>query len=275
MRYDIDRLAAFYSTPLGRAADEYVARRIAALWPTADGLDVLCLGHAEAIAARWLGGARRVVSAAPGGQGALRWPETGRSLTALVDEDRLPFIDAVFDRVLIRHGLEETDNPRALLREIWRVTAPEGRLIVVAAHRRGLWSRAESTPYGHGRSFTRGQLTRLLEDGMFQPTASARALYFPPIDWPVITASADAWERAGRFTWTSFGGALLVEAVKRVTAEPARKGVRAVGAAQANPVRAASLEPVLRKVCNSRKCSDGETSSDAAPNQGEASPKKG
>ncbi|MBI1339001.1 methyltransferase domain-containing protein [bacterium] len=220
MRFDVDRLQAFYATPLGRLADEMVAARIAALWPGAQGLDMLGVGYCPGILDVFLPSARRVLWASPEEVGAFRWPADGKSLTSLVEEERLPFLDAIFDRVVIRHALEDVESPRRFLREIWRVMAPEGRLIVVAAHRRGLWARAESTPYGHGRPYTRSQLTRLLEDGMFRPTASARALYAPPIDWPVITSTGDAWERAGRFGWSSFGGVLMVEAVKHVMSDP-------------------------------------------------------
>ena len=52
--------------------------------------------------------------ARPGGQPRRAWP----TRTAL------PFPNALFDRVLVVHGLEESDNPLALLREVWRVLAP-------------------------------------------------------------------------------------------------------------------------------------------------------
>jgi SAM-dependent methyltransferase len=220
MRVDIERLQAFYATPLGQAAQAMVARRVRALWPHAQGMDVLGYGHAEALIEPYLADARRVVSASPDAQGVARWPETGRNCAALVDEERLPFADAVFDRLIVRHGLEEAEGPRRLLREFWRIAAPEARLLIIVAHRRGLWARAESTPFGHGRPYTKTQLTRLLEECMFQPTASARALYAPPISWRVVTDAHEAWERAGRFAWARFGGVLMVEAVKRVHAAP-------------------------------------------------------
>ena len=100
-----------------------------------------------------------------------------------------PFPDALFDRLIVFHGLEEAESPQRLLREFWRVAAPEARILIIVAHRRGLWARAESTPFGHGRPYTRSQLYRLLEEAMFLPTASARALYAPPIGWGLITSA--------------------------------------------------------------------------------------
>lgn len=232
MRFDIDRLQAFYSGPLGRLSLDQVARRAAALWPHADGQDVLGYGYSDGLLERYRAGARRVVSAHPDEQGAIRWPGDGKGLSVLVEEERLPFQDALFDRIIICHGLEEAESPQRLLREFWRIAAPEARILVIVAHRRGLWARAESTPLGHGRPYTRSQLNRLLEDAMFLPTASARALYAPPIDWGLITSAGEAWERIGRFAWSGFGGVLMIEAIKRLYIEPglpvrARKVVKA------------------------------------------------
>jgi len=238
MRFDIDRLQAFYGSSLGRMAQEMVGRRVGALWPSLSGLDVLGLGHAEALLDRYRAGARRVISAAPSEQGAERWPEEGRSLTTLVEDERLPFPDALFDRIIVRHALEEAESPQRLLREIWRIAAPEARILIIVAHRRGLWARAESTPFGHGRPYTRTQLNRLLEDAMFSPQASARALFAPPIGWGVITSAGDAWEKIGGFAWSGFGGVLMVEASKRIFVEPGKpaRARRVVKAPQKRPV---------------------------------------
>ena len=222
MRFDIDRQQAFYGSALGRMAFDMVDKRVAALWPAANGLDVLGLGHADALLERFRANARRVVSAAPAMQGAERWPADGKGLTTLVEDERLPFPDALFDRIIVCHALEEAESPNRLLREIWRVAAPEARILIIVAHRRGLWARAESTPFGHGRPYTRMQLTRLLEDAMFTPQASARALYAPPIDWGIITAAGDAWEKIGRFAWSGFGGVLMIEAMKRLYIQPGK-----------------------------------------------------
>jgi SAM-dependent methyltransferase len=222
MRFDIDRLQAFYGSSLGLVAQDMVARRVGALWPSADGQDVLGFGYTDNLLERYRAGARRVVSASPDAQGAIRWPADEKGLATLVEDERLPFPDALFDRIVVLHGLEEADSPQRLLREFWRVAAPEARILIIVAHRRGLWARAESTPFGHGRPYTRSQLARLLEEAMFLPTASARALYAPPIGWGLITSAGDAWERIGSFGWTGFGGVLMIEAIKRLYIEPGK-----------------------------------------------------
>jgi|CXWL01.1.fsa_nt_gi SAM-dependent methyltransferase len=201
-------------------------RRLGALWPKADGLDMLGIGYATPYLEPYRAEARRVVAMMPFEQGGERWPADGRSLTVLGDETRLPFIDAIFDRVLLVHALEEAGDLRRLLREAWRVMAPEGRLVVIVANRWSFWAQSDATPFGHGRPFSRAQLVSLLADAMFEPVASARALYAPPSRWSPFVRGAEAFERVGEVMWPALGGLVLMEAVKRLYAETAKPGQR-------------------------------------------------
>jgi len=135
----------------------------------------------------------------------------------------------MFDRILVIHGIEDADSPDRLLRELWRVAAPEARILLVAANRSGFWAHADSTPFGHGRPYTRQQLNTLLENALFQPMAWARALYAPPLSWKFITSTAQSWEKTGEIGWKAFGGVLMVEAVKRLYIDPKQPNAQKVG----------------------------------------------
>ncbi len=226
MRVDVLALQRFYASPLGDAARRAAARRLGALWPRVDGLDVLGVGYAGPYLDLFRSRARRVVAMMPAEQGAEPWPAGDFSSTVLADDGRLPFIDAIFDRVLMIHALEETSAVRPLLRDVWRVMAPEGRLVVVAANRWSFWAQSDATPFGHGRPYSRTQLTDLLSDAMFEPVASSRALYAPPFASGPILRAADAFERVGEVLWPAQGGVVLVEAVKRLYATTARSKER-------------------------------------------------
>lgn len=226
MRVDVLALQRFYASPLGDAARRMASRRLGALWPKVDGLDILGLGYSTPYLEPYRADARRVVAMMPAEQGAERWPAEGRSLSVLADETRLPFIDSIFDRVLIVHALEEAGDLRRLLREAWRVMAPEGRLVVIVANRWSFWAQSDATPFGHGRPFSRAQLSSLLADSMFEPIASARALYAPPSRWAPFVRAAEAFERVGEAIWPALGGLVLMEAVKRLYAETAKPGQR-------------------------------------------------
>ncbi len=229
MRQDSVSVSRFYSSRLGQAAGEVLAGRVVDLWGHSRGLSMLGYGFARPLLAPFAGEASRIVAAVPELAGHVLWDACGRgNCTVMVPELRLPFADGLFDRAVLLHALEETVDPRQLCREIWRVMAPEGRIIIAATNRRGVWASAERTPFGHGRPWTKRQLATLLSDCAFQVTASTHALFMPPIGHGVIASGADVWERVGHFAAPGLGGVVLVEAVKRLYIRPGSGAVAPV-----------------------------------------------
>lgn len=218
---DVVDLREFYARRLGRTAQRFVRRRLRALWPDVTGQRVLGLGFATPYLGVFRGEAERVIAAMPAGQGVLHWPVGERGLTMLTDETELPLPDLSMDRVLIVHALEYAEQVRPLLREVWRVLADSGRLIIVVPNRRGLWARFESTPLGYGRPYSRQQMNRLLRENMFMPLETSRALFMPPADYGILNSSAPAWERLGSKLFPAAGGVNITEAVKQMYAQPA------------------------------------------------------
>jgi SAM-dependent methyltransferase len=237
MRRAIEDLRAFYGEPKGALVRRLLAKRLEDAWGEAEGCDVLGIGYATP----WLDafvGARRVIAAMPGGQGVELWPSIGKNRTLLVDDRCLPFAAGTFDRVLLVHALEEADDPTLLLTEAVRALAPAGRIILAAAARGGMWARAESTPFGHGRPFTRGQLERLVRAVGLEPTAWSQTLYVPP--WTPILGLADGFEQVGRRVAPGFAGVILLEATRQAyaRARPSGHGARvrvATGTLQPQP----------------------------------------
>ena len=107
-----------------------------------------------------------------------------------------------------------------MLKEIWRVLAGGGRLLVVAPNRRGIWARLDRTPFGSGRPYTMSQLSQLLRDELFTPIGSATALFIPPAREGIILRSAPAWERIGTRFFPTVAGVVLIEAAKQIYAKP-------------------------------------------------------
>jgi SAM-dependent methyltransferase len=216
MRRDVLDLRQFYASDLGRAARAMIGRKVIEAWGDAHGLDVLALGYATPFVAPLREAARRVVAAMPAQQGVEIWPGGARNLSTLAPEDSLPFANALFDRILIVHGVEESPDPIGLLREVWRVLAPSGRVVVAVAARNGLWANSEKTPFGHGRPYSRGQLAELLREAELEPSGWTRALYVPPVPW--LAGWAEGFEQTGSRLWPGFSGVLLMEAVKQTFA---------------------------------------------------------
>jgi len=218
MWHDVVDLRDFYETQLGAMARRMIRRGIRAMWPDVKGQRVLGLGYATPYLRQFLTEAERTLAFMPASKGVLHWPSEGRGLTALVDETEIPLPDLSIDRVLLVHGLESSEYQSDMLREAWRVLTGEGRLLIVAPNRGGIWARLERTPLGWGQPYSAAQLSRLLRDNMFTPTRSNRALYIPPLRTRALLRSAPAWERIGSRWFPTFGGVVLVEAGKQLYA---------------------------------------------------------
>lgn len=216
MRRDVLELRQFYASDLGRAARAMAERKLREAWGDTRGQDVLALGYATPFMAAIAPLARRVVAAMPAQQGVEVWPSGAKNLATLTPEDSLPFANALFDRILVAHGIEESGDPVTLLREVWRVLAPSGRVIVAVASRNGLWANTERTPFGHGRPYTRSQLAELLREAELEPSGWTRALYVPPVNG--LARWAEGFEQVGSRLWPGFAGLLLMEAVKQTYA---------------------------------------------------------
>jgi len=213
---DVVDLNAFYRSRLGHAACQVLRRRLRRIWPDVKGMHVMGLGYATPYLRQFRGEAARVTATMPAHMGVTRWPRLERNAVCLAEETHLPYPDLSIDRLLIVHAIESSENLRLLMREIWRVLAPEGRLIVVVPNRRGLWARRDITPFGHGKPFSLRQIEAMLNASMFEMTGAARALFMPPIDHPWIWRSANAFERIGAGWMDRVGGILIVEAIKQV-----------------------------------------------------------
>jgi SAM-dependent methyltransferase len=235
---DVVDLRNFYAQRLGTVARRFIGRGIRGRWKNTSALRVLGIGYPTPYLGLFREEAERCLALMPAPQGVVRWPSTRPALAALVDEDELPLTDSAVDRVLLVHALEMSSDPASLLREVWRVLAGGGRLLAVVPNRRGLWARMDTTPFGHGRPYSRSQITQLLRDAWFTPIGWGEALYVPPIPRGWFLRSAVAWERTGATLSAPFAGVHIVEATKQVyraIAAPRREKRRLVPA----------LEPAL------------------------------
>jgi SAM-dependent methyltransferase len=216
MPRDVRDLARFYRTPLGQRARQTILARLVQLWPDMRGRRLLGYGYAVPYLSAYRREAERVLAAMPAQLGVAAWPAE-RNLALLCAEDALPFPDLFFDRILVVHGLEHADALRPLLRQLWRVLAPEGRVLIVAPNRASLWAQVERSPFGHGRPFSRTELDAILKDALFVPGRWERALYAPPLG-RLFTGSGQGWERIGARLFAGIGGVHLVEATKSLYA---------------------------------------------------------
>jgi SAM-dependent methyltransferase len=218
MHLDVGDLREFYATALGQSVRRLLSHRIRARWRGISGATLIGLGYSTPYLGAFRGEVRRLGALMPDNQGALVWPRDAATLSVLVDEGRLPLADGSVDRLLAVHCLEVAERVRPLLREMWRVLAPEGRLMLVVPNRRGVWARLDNTPFGQGRPYSRRQLEVLLRDAMFTPLDLSGALYLPPVGRQMLLRSATAWERVGSALSPAFSGVIIAEARKELIA---------------------------------------------------------
>jgi Methylase involved in ubiquinone/menaquinone biosynthesis len=217
---DVVDIRDFYATPLGQTARRMIRRRLRHQWSDVTGQTVLGLGYPIPYLGTFRNEATQTIAAMPAQQGVLHWPHEDPGLTTLVDELELPFDDLSFDRVLLVHALEYAEQVRPLLREIWRILAGSGRLIVIVPNRRGLWARFERTPFGHGLPYSARQLSLTLRENLFTPLDIDRALFAPPLRSTMIRSISAPLEQIGNRAFNTFGGVIIAESVKQIYAAP-------------------------------------------------------
>lgn len=222
MHHDVASLWNFYyDSPLGRVAQRSLQHTLRGLWPDVKRQTVAGYGFAAPLLRPFMAEATRTLCLMPARQGVMHWPADGPNTATLVEAGRWPVPNGFIDRLIVAHAIESEPHLDMLLEEIGRVLAPEGRVIIIASNRSGIWARADSTPFGIGRTFSFGQLERLLASHELDPVTRAAALYSPPSKRGFWLRSANALERFGlKLDARRVAGAIVVEATKHVYALP-------------------------------------------------------
>lgn len=209
-------LQDFYAASGGRTVRRAIAHHIETWWDSVRGLRVIGIGYAQPYLDSFLEEAERVICLAPAAQGSHPWPKSAPNLTALVEETELPLETNSVDRILLIHSLEYAELPGMNLQEIWRVLKSSGRLIVVVPNRRGLWSRAEWSPFGHGTPYSYDQLRNILRDQLFVHERSTSALYMPPTRSKLLRNIGEKLEHTLPYLLPGIGGVHIVEVSKQI-----------------------------------------------------------
>lgn len=216
MYNDIVDLNHFYQTKLGQAAQDCISSHMLKMWPDIAGQKVLGVGYASPYLDRLADQGAQLINFMPAQQGVTWWPTLKKNASALIDEGELPLDDQSVDKVLLVHSLECTEKTNRFLREVWRVLSGQGRLLVIVPNRRGWWARSDYTPFGHGRSFSHGQLRTVLSNASFLTTRPKRALFFPPFESRFWVKFAHSFDEAGARFCPGFSGVYMMEAVKQI-----------------------------------------------------------
>ncbi len=179
MRPHADDLNRYYASEAGQRVQARVQQLMMPLLAQRAQDRVLGLGYCGPYLQLLHGKVERVILGHPALQGYEAWPKGKPNCVVQVDDKSLPFPDAMFDQVVAIHALEYAEPVRKTLREIWRVLAPQGRLLLVVPNRTSLLALLDNSPFGNGRPFSAGQLDQLLTDAMYTPLVHVRGLALP------------------------------------------------------------------------------------------------
>ena len=229
MYRDVLELHEFYRDRLGLVVQRLLRRRLRQMWPDLSGQTLMGFGYAGPLLKAYEEQNTRRFLVMPAAQGVMAWPEKGKpGAVTLAHEHELPFEDASVDRIILCHAMECSTQLSALMEEIWRVMAGQGRLMLIAPNRRGFWARSDHTPFGHGVPFSTGQMVNLLHKQNFVAERTAKAVFIPPLRQRFLLSTAPAFEEFGERWFDAFAGLNLVEASKQVFAgiKPQREAQR-------------------------------------------------
>ncbi|MFP4386076.1 MAG: class I SAM-dependent methyltransferase [Alphaproteobacteria bacterium] len=210
----------FYDSGLGVLVRDMLQQHISQIWPDVHGYRILGCGYAVPYMEHFLTqNPERVIAMMPKKQGVRYWPAENKNLSFFCSEDSFPIETASIDRVLLVHHLEGCDDLRASVREIWRVLKADGKALIIAPNRTGVWTHGERTPFGHGRPFTMMQLQDLLCCNLFEQSHYTRGLFVPPVfDLSFVMRLAPVIERLGGSLLPFACGVHILEVRKRVFA---------------------------------------------------------
>ncbi len=210
----------YLESQLGHQVRVVLVKEIRILWPDLRHYDIVGYGCAGPILSSLDARASRVVDLLPS---SLVSPDcrSGLARGSVVVADQLwPLPTSFAERMLVMHGLENSPNASALLKECWRVLAPEGRIVLVVTNRAGLWARNPATPFGSGRAFTLAGIEQLLLSHRFDLTGSRATLFSPPAVFGKHAEPMKRLDRIGKMpVLRHVGGVNIVEARKRVFAK--------------------------------------------------------
>ena len=216
MLYDVGKMDAFYNGARGQMVSKLLSKELRKVWGPTNKTSNLVVGFplnfflSDVICPVLM----------PTEIGGMPWEFEHYVYSALIDSKSWPLESDSIDYILITHALEFITHQQSFLIETKRVLKSAGKLILMVPHRGGLWSRAETTPFGHGTPFSKGQIYNLLKDSGLRPEKCTRSLFLPPFADKLPGALSDKIEIIGENLLQLLGGVLIVEATKMVYAEP-------------------------------------------------------
>ena len=206
---EIANLDQFYHSPAGRLVSYLLRRQLQSKLSLEADIDRLGFGYPFMLMPK-----SNLPVLVPSEMGALAYGAPMNILTSSVHSHAWPIASESMNQIIMCHGLEYCFDGAACLSEANRVLASAGELFLIVPNRRSLWVRDDKTPLGHGRPFSKGQITKLLTKTGFEINEVRRALFLPPAFTNLPLRLAQTIDRLGSYSWALFGGVIIIRATK-------------------------------------------------------------
>lgn len=209
-------ILAWFAGPLGRSLCAAETNCLRSLLPALYANQVLQLGA--------LGQIDLFESCAAPSRTLLELPEAGRDCSLYAMPEALPIQGDSQDLVLLPHTLDFSNDPHQVLREVERVLAPEGRVVIAGFNPVSLW--------GLWRFFRRGRRRKgapwnaqfislhRIKDWLklldFEVTHGDMLYYRPPLSSQTARDRLYILDALGNRWWPMMGAVYVVTARKRV-----------------------------------------------------------
>lgn len=211
----VSELKEFYETNLGKFTCRRIRESISKFWQHPSKEKILGYGFALPYLPLFSYG-NSCLAIMPPHIGAMK--VEGGAACVMAEGTALPAQNEFFDRVIIIHGIENSELPEKLLEEMWRILKPSGKLLLIAPNEGSLW-RKSSTPFRETRAYSKRKLLEYLSYNKFAPRRSRRALFFFPTRFIFLNRFIEFF---GQVILREFCGIWIIEAEKMVFAPGGR-----------------------------------------------------
>ncbi len=137
-----------------------------------------------------------------------------RGEISLDAEAKIPLAEDSIDKVIVIHCLEFQEDFENILKEIWHVLKPSGKVIFIIPNKNSLWSKLNFSPFFQGKSFSHIKIQKSISEYMFSILQIESTLHFFPNLYKIFPRILIKTDKiSSKFC---LGGVILLEAEKRL-----------------------------------------------------------
>jgi len=209
-------LDSFYETSNGKYLSNEIENCLTSSWADKDLKEchLLCVGFPPPgiMETCFKGTSFAVLS--PSFLGPKKIVRIGKNISAVGDETHLPFPAGSYDRILVFHTLEYTEDAISLIEGLWKILSPGGRIFMMVPNKKGAWKKIGLPGSELAKAFLFRNVRSLLAKNGFSLIQNYGAWYGLPVDFFGTVLFSGLLKRLSGGGSVGFPGFLIFEAEK-------------------------------------------------------------